>query len=398
MEEMFHFILPVFLFILSVVFFLRSYLGRGQTKKTKLTLSKLFDNKYDSKNDVWLAVHDGHNYECTYFVGSKKSPARLIFLTDCLSNARFELLTEIFIDRFSKHAGFSCEIETGDTSFDRAVLISSDMQTFVQRYFFSTSKRNAVLNLKKIGFDKITIESGLLCAEWNPFDLPTDEVATELTRSKIKEVLAAMNILKSNLPAMTEEEKLVAQQTRAAHLPFLYILPVLGFIAFLVCAVLSPTHLILDRLEMWLFSAKYSLPVALLNIVLGYFVLKKKSATSHRKWLGVVVASLVGLVLGGGMIFSFVNIKYDSSPQKTHEVSITKKKYKTKKGGKSYFLELTSWRPRSTHETLSVKEVLYNSVNPLKNKVVITSRAGKLGFEWVENIEVAGQDGPNVFW
>jgi hypothetical protein len=81
----------------------------------------------------------------------------------------------------------------------------------------------------------------------------------------------------------------------------------------------------------------------------------------------------------------------DHGPSSQHR-ALVEAKYLTESSSprhSHYQVYVRSWRPGKSSECLSVDEAMFQRLRPQASQLIVTSRPGKLGFEWVEFFEAA---------
>jgi len=96
--------------------------------------------------------------------------------------------------------------------------------------------------------------------------------------------------------------------------------------------------------------------------------------------------SMLTLVFGAPIICDgaivFANAFFDQSPPVTHKTKVTRK-WTTRGKSTSYHTEVQSWRPADSGIQFSGSS-FYNS-KQVGSPVTVVSKAGALGYEWIES-------------
>jgi len=115
------------------------------------------------------------------------------------------------------------------------------------------------------------------------------------------------------------------------------------------------------------------------------------------------LATLVGAPVGGlllGLLLvsvlvpigARVNAQFDASSPETFAVDVERLVVKRHKLGSSYYLLVRDWRSRGQEVLVCAdgnqQGVDLSRVEPLPSEVVVTTRRGFLGLEWIERIDI----------
>jgi hypothetical protein len=148
----------------------------------------------------------------------------------------------------------------------------------------------------------------------------------------------------------------------------------------------------------WLSSPFYNLwPTALaLGAILATLTLATESRKTHftRLLLNLILALLIswGLANVVAMAGTFINVKFDSSPPRVHQSQLVEK-YTTSssRAPVMYFLIATDWRSeRGARVLLRVNRETFEAVSNT-TPLLVTTKSGRLGAEWVVQVEPAGR-------
>jgi hypothetical protein len=154
---------------------------------------------------------------------------------------------------------------------------------------------------------------------------------------------------------------------------------VAGFMALIFGLVLYKP---LDVLPILLDSIKFSIILTLFPIWISAKLLRGKS-TSHKDFAAISALFLAGFLIAGFGGEVFLNGYLDVGNTSKHNAVITRKHTSSNKNGTEYKVLVESWRENRTGEKFKVSEKSYKQIKPFESEMIITTKPGKYGFEWV---------------
>src|SRR5262245_14251852 len=141
---------------------------------------------------------DGSPYTVLYsppVKGKNGRPSSLIIHTPVKTKGEFQIVVETWFDKFCKRVGLATEIQTGDEAFDKQCYIRTDMEEFTKAYLTDPLKRVAIVDLRRFGFNTVSVDDGDVSVMWTGFD-PLKHDQPHL----VEEVAARLILLARNLP------------------------------------------------------------------------------------------------------------------------------------------------------------------------------------------------------
>ena len=323
---------------------------------------------------------DGVAYHVHYtppVKGKHARPSVLTFSAPVACSGEFAMAAETWFDRLCKRWGIAVEVETGDAAFDEGCYVRSDTPAFAEAYLSDPLKRTAILDLRRFGFLHVALRDGKLSVVRHGFD-PVADDRPEFSA----EVAARLVLLARNLPAHQPEFDERTGSGRRTGQVVLWAL-LLGFALTAVSLFAYPPVETLDLLV----RALAVLVVWPLFAYLSAWVLSGTSR-SHIAWGGVMAGSLLLFPIGAGGIVGLLNGALDDSPDATHDAVIVEKYTSKSKNKTNYHVRCASWRPGGGTITYGVASTEYNAIVPHRSKVVVVTRAGWLGVEWLKSRRV----------
>ena len=144
---------------------------------------------------------------------------------------------------------------------------------------------------------------------------------------------------------------------------------------------------------MFLYSLDYIIPALILYTFLAVVYLKGRSS-SHKDLLINLLIALFGIPLSGYYGVMAINGYSDTSDGTVHEVLVLKKRYTRSKDGQHYYVTTESWRDNRPEEEIRVTSGFYQKAMPKTTVAVISTKPGRLGFEWLYSYGIGGGNWP----
>jgi hypothetical protein len=145
----------------------------------------------------------------------------------------------------------------------------------------------------------------------------------------------------------------------------------------------------LDPLKVILDSLKYSLPIMVLYLWAGTRLVAGRSS-SHRVWLTMLIFSLAAFPLAGTGGEMFLNGSLDNSPPVIHRQAVRSRGTASSRSGTTYYARVESWREVPATEKIRVNYRLYRQIRPGESILIVTTRSGYFGFEWLVSCRLSG--------
>lgn len=336
------------------------------------------------------ATHDGISYHFRWHAGDRNSPSYLRVFVDCVSHGQFRVIREGALERFSLKLGIASQIKTGDLSFDQEFYILSNETDFASGYFHDPQKRQAVVDIFRMGFTEVKHDGKVMEAKQSPFAM-SDDVDPKVITAPLPQLSLLAKIEGTPFPYQPlalAPQGISWRTLRAVAFAVPIVLLLTGF----VCTVWGLTSFEpLDSGTLLLDSLKISLPVLVLSLWLALRLVRGRSG-SHRELLVILCLSLVAFPLAGFGGEMVLNGWFDTSPPAAYQAMVVNKYMTRNKNSTSYYVRLSSWRKQSGTEKLGVSQSFYNRVTPNKTMVTAVTRKGFLGFEWLVSYGITGRN------
>ncbi|MCF7809480.1 hypothetical protein K9N50_00680 [bacterium] len=342
-------------------------LNFGSTKDPSVFKLKSKDN----------GTYQGVEYNYKYTSGSQHNSSSFRLSVECPCEGSFKLTKLTGFDRFFIRLGFSKDIRTGYADFDDKFLIATDSEEFTEAYFTPAVKRQAAIEIYDMDFEEIKCDGKIITVTKTPV-----KKKSEVDEALIEQIMQRLILLIKDVPQDVITRVEVRSNYKFKRVA-LYVISlffiVAGFMAFIFGLLL---HKPLDVLPIFLESLKFSVPGALFMIWFSAKLLKGKS-TSHRDFAAISALFLAGslFVCFGGELF--LNGYLDDGLVSKHNTVITRKYTSSNKNGKEYKVLVESWRENRTSEKFEVKKKIYKRIRVLESEMIVTTKPGRFGFEWV---------------
>ncbi len=322
----------------------------------------------------------GQPYRYQYVPGSRNSPPRFTVGVECVSPGAFKVKKEKGFDRLFKRLGIAEEIQTGDPIFDQDLYLDTESVAFTRSYFQDHHKREAMVGLFQQGFSRVVHDGKSIQATIQPFR-PGDSREPDL----IQHAVAALKTLASDLPEQYYEPRIAG--AAAWKVKRVLIFAVLVASAAAAVASLATNfrfYAALDKLDAFLVSLRYSVPALVMFGILAVSWLKGRSS-SHLEVTAALAGALLAFPAGGFGLLLFLNGYLDTSPTVQHRAEAVEKHYTRSKDSTTYHVVLRSWREGRSREEIIVSRSVYAATRPGASEITVGTRAGRLGFQWVES-------------
>jgi hypothetical protein len=311
--------------------------------------------------------------------GARGGPFRGDALGRAPSPAPMLLRAETGTDRFGKRIGMNREVELGDAAFDARIYIETDApDERVRDVLAESAVRGAVLRCLDLGATDVSLnEAGELGVQLPV--MSTDALATP----SVLLLLGALGAAAEAMPPIAlQPRRGMGFRDRIAAFALLGTLIALPLF-FLFRSLWGAIESDLSAAGVLAGGGAWLVAIPILWRVM------RGSSTSLRNLGLVLFFSLFGLPLAAVDVLLFINGALDRSAPAAHVEDVVNRRVS---GGKSttYYLVVRSWRPDESTVELTVSSGDYVRFAP-GSKVVVTTRAGLLGWERMVSIEAPAE-------
>jgi len=238
------------------------------------------------------------------------------------------------------------------------------------------ARRSAIREIFRLGFASIAQEDGALTALWSPLDLSQPPTPTVLTAAVPLLVTLAGD---ASRPAGTLVTSRWRRRTFALAAGVILTAGTL-FLARFAAEWFPP----IDALAVWGDSLK--LGAAMLVLITAVAAVRLRGTSgAHRKllsWLGI---GLIVAIAGGHGVVTILNGWLDTSAAEPHTVTVADKRV----SGREKEVRVHSWRQPGTLEKLEVSSSLFDRIVPQQTRLIVVTKAGRLGHEWLVGLREA---------
>jgi hypothetical protein len=316
--------------------------------------------------------------------GKNTRPSVLTISTPMDCPYEFHMVVETWFDRFCKRLGIAVEVETGDPQFDEHCFIRSDTPAFAASYLQDPMKRIAILDLRRWGFNDLTLEKGQLTAKWIGFNPAVDH------RPELRdEVAARLLVLSRNLPMPQPEFDVRVGAHRIRWQAVLW----LALVGFALSAFSLTAYTPIHFGELLLRALLLGVIVWPVFAYLSAWLLSGTSR-SHLAWGSLMIGSLFFFPPGCLGTAALVNGLFDNSPATERHAQIVEKYTTRSKKSTNYHVRVESWRTPGDTESFQISSFEYGQVTPNHSRLIVVTHDGYLGVEWFESKQVVPNPNP----
>jgi hypothetical protein len=295
------------------------------------------------------------------------------------------LRRETSLDRFGKRIGLNREHQTGDQAFDRDIYIESDASTEdLATLLEDGATRAAVQQILGAGFQSVALFAGAssLEAALSPI--------TSASLAQMESVAGKLAQIADNLPGFDRDPVGRDASVRTAIAILAGIVSAFAFVIFAALAI-GQHPLVHDGPIGKCFAI--GLAGWLLVCAATFFVVRGKS-DALRAFLSVFftqVFAVPALVVGLG---AGLNGWLDDGAPTVHEARVLAQWITTSKNNKTYHVRVASFHPDDPRDVeLTVSSGIFMRV-PVGRDVLVTTRPGWLGWEWITSVKEPPPLGP----
>ena len=278
-------------------------------------------------------------------------------------------------------------IQTGDVEFDRSYRVSGQPPTALMALLMSGDQKDTVRRLFELGVTELVLDERALEARWTDIPLHV-QLSSAVVRPAVRQLAALVAVLPGFADSRISLRNSRVRRRRLATMTAAFASLIVGIATTLVGLTrFAPV----DADQMW-FAA---LPIALASLsAFLIFVAASRSTTPYtRHELIVIVASAVlGFPSGAVGLLLIGNGLGDPGAVTSHRVPIVKKYVITSDlyGLHSqHTVRVRPWREGQPDVSVDISAELYNVVVPGRTELIIDTKPGNLGLEWIAAVTEA---------
>lgn len=367
------------------------YINRAQQRANVAEVERLGRTLGLPEGSPFLIERGGRTFTARFAPAAKSTPPSLTVVTPVDETAeaapggayresgrahvtvrpRIVLRPESMTDRLAHRLGTNREVKTGDAAFDGAVHISTDSpEEDVQRTLASPELREAVRAILAAGATHVQIDfEGLTAMLVGP---PPYADRFEPVAKGLAQAAAALPLFQAGTaPRGPSVVGLVIAALTA-----------LFTMVFVPVVALSEARPPLAGSPV-LVGVGSGLALWMLATLAARWRLRGRS-TSLALILVFAIWALFIFPAGTYWAVCWANQALDTSPAFDHPTTVKRAWFSRAKPHYSYYVEVVSWRPGQAIEEIPVSVGNVSS----GHRAVVTTRAGGLGWEWVEGFHL----------
>jgi hypothetical protein len=345
----------------------------------------------------FLVEREGRAFTAKYMPGGKNTPPtlRLTAVVDEVSDAAaasayrasprahvavrpaIVLRRETGADRFGKRVGLNREVQLGDAGFDAAVYIETDSpEDDVQRTLADEALRGVVRALLDAETTRVELDPAGLSAV-SPVRGGAIDVATfESTAAQLAQAAAALPLFDAGRVTKARSQVGVVVTMVVLFLAWPFAMGLMGRGPIDRGATLVG---LAGGLALW----------AVLTFALAMVVRGKSDSLRRLGMLAGPSLLCIPMTTYGAVVWA--NRELDTSPPVDHPTTVQRMWTSRPKNTTYYHLDVASWRPGEVTQSLNVSPAFY-SRSKQGMGIVVTTHAGKLGWEWVDTFRLTPRE------
>ena len=330
----------------------------------------------------FAATTGGVAYRCRYSGGSRRSrSSQFSVAVDLASGAPFRIARAGVGTRLCVALGMGRTVPTGDPGLDQTHLVACDAADWVARVFGDGDATAAAREILANGFTELRADGRSLTAVWRG-----GRTTGDVDASAVSATVRRLARLRDAVAAMPAPPDAAAGGRRR----ILAVVPVVVFTVGWVLVTWATTFTPLDARAVGLDSLKLSLPWLALFLVVGTQVFRL-STTSPRELMRIVLLALLGFPIAGFGTELTLNGALDAAPPVEHRVVVLDRGMVQGRWSPTYWAVVRSWRGAHGECTcIRITASEYARLVPKRSELLVTTRPGRLGFEWIVASAVVG--------
>lgn len=277
--------------------------------------------------------------------------------------------------------GLGRAVRTGVPALDDGCVVACDAADWAATVLREPSSVDAVAGILGAGFTEVRAEGARLVAEWTGFAMRED-VAPGLVTTAVRHLVALRDAARSVAVAPAR-----AAASRGRRRAFAAVPATLLATGAALLAWCSAFHVLDARAVLW-HSLRLSVPWLAFFVVAGTPVFRL-STTSARDLARLAGMAALGFTMTGYAADVALNCALDAAPPAVHHAVVVDRATTSGRGGTQYWAVVRSWRGVPT-ESIPVSWRIYEQLVPEVTELAVTTRPGRLGFEWLVDGSVDG--------
>jgi hypothetical protein len=328
------------------------------------------------------ATVGGERYVCHYSYGrTRGGPSRLTVEVDAPSMPAFRVMRPSVATTAMLAVGLGRAVRTGVPAMDDAYVVACDAGEWAAAVFREPPAAEALIGILGSGFTDVRADGAHLVAEWTGFAMRED-----FSPSLVLGVVRHLTGLRDAVASVVFSTP-VAAPSRGRRRA-LAAIPAAVFAAGAGLLMWGSAFHVLDARAMLWHSLRVSVPWLAFFLVAGAPVFRL-STTSPRDVIRLASLAALGFTMTGYAADVALNCALDAAPPAVHHAVVVDRTITSGRGGTQYWAVVRSWRGAPT-ETIPVPWRVYERLVPESTELAVTTRPGRLGFEWLVDHAVDG--------
>ena len=321
--------------------------------------------------EVFVYYYSGGRQYYRYM--SQRSTPFIKMYTKGVFGGNLHIRFENLLDKFFKWIGLNRELQISHKKTDRNLYFECDDQEFLNHLFLNPDVKSKIFEILSNYSDiKITRKKCLFkkIFEYHP----------DLTKKGILDSAKALLDFSNSIPVSAgNSPEVKIFKTKKI---ILYLLGGMTLVSGIMAWTFSASFPLRDPADIVEVSFHYSVPLILGGAGLAFYFIRGFS-TSSKVLMCFLMPFVIGALLLGGFGAVVYNCIHDRSPVERFE-QVVLDKYISKNGDTDHYnVVVRSWRPDSASWPFTVSSGEYSQTVPGSTRYAISTKAGKLGFEWV---------------
>jgi hypothetical protein len=364
-------LLPVLLISTVIIVFLILYSFFNPLKKMVQSLG----GQVNKKGEGVFSVGD-KSVSIKYIPGSRNRSPEFRISTAGLFGADVVIRRETKLDTFYMKIGLNREVPVFDQELADKFYFECDVPEFVEQLFANPDMKPLMLDVMGT-FDFIEITRNGCTLRKYPCGV-VENISKDFITESAGKLLKFVSFIPQTF--INPHPELAAFKVWRAVLYVIGTAAIFSAFVFLIWA--SASFRVVDDPKAWSLALAWFCAIFFAGMYLAFQIIKGFS-TSARVFIYFLITFGIGSLLGlryGGAVYNGI---YDRSPLKKFEQVIVNKYTTTGKHSTYYHVDVSPWREGMKNWSFQVSRRTFDQVKVNQTLCLVTTKAGRLGFEWV---------------
>jgi hypothetical protein len=323
--------------------------------------------------------HEGVTYRTWYTPATRRSAPSVTVAITPPGPGDFRVARERAAHRLWRRIRRTRALSTGDPEFDREFDVTTRAAAFAAAVLERPDARLAVAALFQLRCSEVRHAGETLEARWCHVD--TGALDPPLLRIAVSHLARLADATLGAPAPATVAPAVRIEGSLLATVPIVLSIVSLGLFA------TGDQLAYLDPGVLFVASLRWSL-LALAGFLLLAAATVGGRPASPRELIAVAALALVAFPLAGFAGLRYANVQLDRSPPVAHAVRVLQKYRGSMRGATAGgWVEVESWRGDG-REHIPLSAADWERISRTGPGLTVVSRAGRLGFEWVESYRI----------